>query len=583
MKRIMKRHVLTWIMALALMLQAAGCGAAGGPSQEDLREKLLLAYQYLENMEYDNALDAFAAVIEIDEKIPEAYVGMARAYSAKGDQGAARETAAKGKEVTEAPYFEDLERMYGKVQDNEDTLKEIAELLREGEEKIPGELEESKSGLLSETLDKLWEKLDGLDIYDVIGDETLVYPVDPEKGIYLVLYPDGRFYLGEVRFVPYSELLAQLEETTEEGEETEDISAELPFEDLVIPVPEGHGIQAGFDDYEKIADLYIGEWKNYAPYGENGLYVYQYLPDGPRFVYRGTFLKGSFGAPSAVFGSTEDFLQALLEEETSVEVLYRGMPLTGRLPFVGEDPSERGIKGHINGGYNPDFENRELMELIDQGKEEEVIRKRRQARSPIPIDGDLIYINRGLDVHDYDVEHGLYMVSAEGKGLDIPYAILDRNGNVLFQTYEDLVWFTSAGFSGLVIMDEGTENPYSSNIYEGAFGDGPDGDVWQVDFDWNGNETGRNLVGKFKNVYSYSQFGDRKGVSIYSGDATGPGAGIRAERTDSGILVTDLDGNSLGTISVEDSSAWNIGINGKMLEIKERDGYQSYLFLVQND
>ena len=408
--------------------------------------------------QYDSALDAFAAVIEIDEKQVAAYVGMARAYSAKGDQGAARERAAKGKEITENPYFDKLERMYGKLQDNEDTIKEIAALLKEGEEKIPGELEESRTGLLSETLDKLWEKMDALDLYDVIGDDTLVYPIDPEKGIYLVLYPDGRFYLGEVRFVPYSELLAQLEETTEEGEETEDISAELPFEDLVIPVPEGHGIQAGFDDYEKIADLYIGEWKNYAPYGENGLYAYQYLPDGPRFVFRGTFLKGSFGAPSAVSGSTEDFLQALLEEETSVEDLYRGMPLTGRLPFVGEDPSERGIKGHINGGYNPDFENRELMELIDQGKEEEVIRKRRQARSPLPIDGDLDYMGNYIVVHDFDAEHDLYCIAAEEKGLGVRYTILDQSGHVLLWTYEDLVWFTSTGFSGLVIMDEGTEN-----------------------------------------------------------------------------------------------------------------------------
>ena len=84
---------------------------------------------------------------------------------------------------------------------------------------------------------------------------------------------------------------------------------------------------------------------------------------------------------------------------------------------------------------------------------------------------------------NYDLEHGLYIVSPGGKGLGHHYYILDRDGNFIFQTYEELVWFTSAGFSGLVIMDEGTEKTYSSDIYDGAFGDGPDGDVWQVDFD----------------------------------------------------------------------------------------------------
>ena len=45
------------IMVLVCMLQAMGCGASSGQAvKEDIREKLLLAYQYLENMEYDSAI-----------------------------------------------------------------------------------------------------------------------------------------------------------------------------------------------------------------------------------------------------------------------------------------------------------------------------------------------------------------------------------------------------------------------------------------------------------------------------------------------------------------------------------------------
>ncbi|MBQ3974012.1 MAG: hypothetical protein II628_07575, partial [Lachnospiraceae bacterium] len=265
--------------------QGAGCGSAPGNSKESIREKLLLAYQYLENMEFDSALDAFAAVIEIDEKIPAVYAGMARAYSAKGDHAAARDAAAKGKEMTEVNYFGGLERMYGKISDNEEVLKEIADLLKEGDEKIPGELEESRTGLLSQALDQLWEKLDGLDIYDLIGSDTLVYPVDPEKGIYLILFPDNRFYLGEVRYIPFSELLSQAENSSKEGEEAEAAIPEMPLSDLVLPVLEGRGIQAGFDQKQMLADLYIGEWKNSLPDGQGAVYAWQYLEGGARYVY----------------------------------------------------------------------------------------------------------------------------------------------------------------------------------------------------------------------------------------------------------------------------------------------------------
>ena len=594
MKGELKKQLLTTVLILIFILQTMGCGAMGG-SQGSLREKLILAYQYLENMEYDNALDAFAAVIKIDEKIPEAYVGMARAYSAKGDHGTARETAAKGKEITEDPYFDDLERMYGKIIDHEDTIKEIGELLKEGDEKIPGELEKSKSGILSETLDKLWEKLDALDIYDVINTDTLVYPVDSEKGIYLILYPDGQFYLGQVRFAFYSEFLAQSVGTSEETEEDGDIENVIPafpLEDLVFPILEGHGIQAGFHTFNKVSVLYIGEWKKSYPDGQDGICAFQYLDGSARYVYHGgftpSFFISLFSAPKAVCGSTEPFLESLLVREASAEELLKELPLD-RFSKVG---TVRNPTRYTKGQYSSDFENRELFELIDQGRmeeavrayneykkkkqdeENELIKKAKQAGSPIPIDGDLFYINRGLYVHDYDLEHGLYIVSPGGKGLGHHYYILDRDGNFIFQTYENLVWFTSAGFSGLVIMDEGTEKPYSSDIYEGAFGDGPDGDVWQVDFDWSGNETGRNLVGKLKNVNHIPHIG-KKDVSTYSE--------IRTERADSGILVTDLDGNSLGTISVEDSSAWDIDINGKMIGITERESYERYLFIVHND
>lgn len=58
-----------------------------------------------------------------------------------------------------------------------------------------------------------------MNIYDVIDKDTFVYPVDLEKEIQLILYPDGQFYLGESHFIPFADLLALAKESLEASEE----------------------------------------------------------------------------------------------------------------------------------------------------------------------------------------------------------------------------------------------------------------------------------------------------------------------------------------------------------------------------
>ena len=590
MKRKIIRQLMTVILALVCMLHAAGCGSLAGPGREELREKLLLAYQQLENLEYDSALDAFAAVIEIDEKIPEAYVGMARAYSAKGDQGAARESAAKGKEKTEAPYFEDLERMYGKVQDNEDTLKEIAELLREGEEKIPGELEESKSGLLSETLDKLWGELDLLDIYAVLEEDTLIYPVDPQKGIYLILYPDSCFYLGEIRFTPYSDLLAGAEEDKTEEERQTPGEVNIALEDLVLPVPHGQGTAAGFDDSKGIVFLYLGEFKDGYPEDSKGFLAYQILNGGSRYVFRGKVIKGRL-TPSPLnsfYASKDVFLSALMGDEKAADKASRLAPVSA---VPGFDPDKAGRRlpaDHEGGRFDPDFENREAFEMFEQGRTDILENRIRQKNSPLPIDGKLVYLHRGAVIRDLNLEHDLYVIDeiSEGKPIVLRSAVVDKNAKELIKVPSDLCWLTDTGFGCFYLTEEGKDEPYSSNsIYDAGNGDNPEGDIWSVDYDWEGNETGRTMVGKLSNIYSFDSFWSYKGLSPYSGDRVYPGSAIQAERVEGGIQVTDLEGNSLGTISVEDPSAWNIAINGRLILIvngREEDAVP-YMFMAVDE
>ena len=237
MKNTFIRSVRILVLILACALPA-GCGESR--RNERIREKLILAYQYLESMEYDAALDSFAAVIEIDEKQTDAYIGMARACSLLGRQSEARERALAGFEATGNGALQSLERTYARIADHEDDLKEISALLGDGEEKIPSELGEWESGLFSETLDRLWEYLDQSDLY-VYSTDVLIYPIDPEKGIFLMLYPDGHFYLGEAVFTPYSEILAMEDEAAEE----KDGAAPDREDHLIIPGREGSGIWAG--------------------------------------------------------------------------------------------------------------------------------------------------------------------------------------------------------------------------------------------------------------------------------------------------------------------------------------------------
>ena len=590
MKRKITKQFLTMILALVCMLQAAGCGSLGGPDREELREKLLLAYQQLENLEYDSALDAFAQIIEIDEKIPEAYIGLARAYSAKGDHGAARETAAKGKEAAEAPWFEKLERMYGKVQDREDTLKEVAELLREGDEKIPGELEESKTGLLSETLDRLWNELDMLDLYALMEDGVLLYPADPQKGIYLILYPNNFFYLGEIAFTPYSQYLDMMDKAAEEEEKAEEEKAEdeslLLLENLAVPLPHGHGIAAGFDESRRIVSMYRGEWKNGNPDDPNALLAYQLSDGGPRYVYRGLVTGGRTTSDFTLYGSREIFLSALMGDEKAAKDAGKVAPVQN-VPGFPEDMETRMTPAdHVKGLFSPDFENRESFELFEQGKTDIIENRFRQKNSPVPIDGKLIYLRRTGVIRDLNLEHDIYILdiySDWGKPILVGTYVLNSGGKELLSLPTDMCWLTDTGFSCYFVTDEGTSDPYSGNdLYSG--GDIP-GDIWLIDYDWEGNETGRTIAGKLTDIYDFIKYWDNRGVGAYNGDNVFPGSPIRAERVEDGFLVTDLEGNSLGTISVEDPSAWNIAINGRMIRIVEGGEYDgdTYLFMVVDE
>ena len=97
----MKRTV-TLLLALLLTLSLAACGEKAPTWQEQYD----LGQKYLTEGNYEEAILAFTAAIEIDPKRPEAYLSLADAYEASGDPDAARKTLEDGLAATNDPNIQ---------------------------------------------------------------------------------------------------------------------------------------------------------------------------------------------------------------------------------------------------------------------------------------------------------------------------------------------------------------------------------------------------------------------------------------------------------------------------------------------
>ena len=93
----MKRTV-SLLLALVLLLALCACGKKSGTSWQ---EQYDLGVRYLSEGNYEEAVIAFTAAIEIDPKRPEAYHGLADAHIGAGDLDAARKALEDGLTATD--------------------------------------------------------------------------------------------------------------------------------------------------------------------------------------------------------------------------------------------------------------------------------------------------------------------------------------------------------------------------------------------------------------------------------------------------------------------------------------------------
>ena len=90
------KRICSLLLTLALVLGLCACGSKAPTWQEQYD----LGVKYLSEGNYEEAIIAFNAAIEIDPKRPEAYAGLADVYAAQGDMDSLRAILEQGVEAT---------------------------------------------------------------------------------------------------------------------------------------------------------------------------------------------------------------------------------------------------------------------------------------------------------------------------------------------------------------------------------------------------------------------------------------------------------------------------------------------------
>lgn len=78
-----RKKIRIWMVMLLIMTIIGGCGKS---VEQQIAEQLELGQKYLEDLNYEQAVVAFNKVIEIDAKVEEGYLGLAKAHKGMEDQ-----------------------------------------------------------------------------------------------------------------------------------------------------------------------------------------------------------------------------------------------------------------------------------------------------------------------------------------------------------------------------------------------------------------------------------------------------------------------------------------------------------------
>ena len=101
MKSEMKRKLWNLLLAVVLLLGLAACGKS---PEEKWQEQYDLGMKYISEGNYEEAVLAFTAAIEIDPKRADTYANLAYVYASQDDMDSLLEILQRGREETENLY-----------------------------------------------------------------------------------------------------------------------------------------------------------------------------------------------------------------------------------------------------------------------------------------------------------------------------------------------------------------------------------------------------------------------------------------------------------------------------------------------
>ena len=150
------RRICGWILTIALVLGLCACGQS---AQAKWQEQYDLGVRYLSEGNYEEAIIAFTAAIDIDPKRPEAYTGRGGAYIGSGETAdnlaaalADYEAALELDETLPGAWL-GLADVYIRQGDYDKALETLREGLDKtgGDQSIADKIEEMESGSFSDS------------------------------------------------------------------------------------------------------------------------------------------------------------------------------------------------------------------------------------------------------------------------------------------------------------------------------------------------------------------------------------------------------------------------------------------------
>lgn len=173
----MMKRVCSLILSLCLVLSICACGKKAetveGPSWQ---EQYDLGIRYLSEGNYEEAIIAFTAAIEIDPKRGDAYTGLADVYIAQGDIAAAIDILRQGGQLTsDATLFEWADRLEQEMSGQPN----LPEILREDSHFYDHSYrpEEEIRPLISQAVIEAGLSGDGQQVLSVVESDPLVQQV----------------------------------------------------------------------------------------------------------------------------------------------------------------------------------------------------------------------------------------------------------------------------------------------------------------------------------------------------------------------------------------------------------------------